>query len=79
MMRTMKITMMTAMKASTGMLAPARQADPETIAEREEEFEMQVSRRLMEELPASSSAATVNGGSGASSAGSESSGDIDIG
>ena len=39
---------------------------------------MQVSRKLMEELPAGSSAATVNGGSGASTAGSEISGYIDI-
>jgi hypothetical protein len=33
------------------MLAPARQVDPKTITEREEEFEMQATRRLME-LPA---------------------------
>jgi hypothetical protein len=57
---------------SIDMLAAARQADPETIAMREEEFEAQASRRLMEEMPAGSSAATVDGGSGASGVGSES-------
>lgn len=60
---------------SVDMLAPARQIDPNIVAEREEEFEMQASRRIMEELPAGSSAATVDGGSGFSSPGCEDSED----
>ena len=62
---------------SIDLLASARQADPETIAEREEEFEMQTDLRLTEELLAGSIAATGDGGSGTSSAASESSGDME--
>jgi len=51
---------------SIDMLAAARELDPETVKAREKEFEMEVDRKL-EELPAGSSAATVDGGSGYSS------------
>jgi len=51
---------------SIDMLAQAREMDPETVKAREQEFE-KVDRRLLEEVPAGSSAATVDGGSGYSS------------
>ena len=63
---------------SIDMLAPARQVDPKTVATREEEYELQASRKMVEELPAGSSAATVDGGSGFLSPGSDSSGDIEL-
>jgi hypothetical protein len=62
---------------SIDMLASARQADPLAVAAREEEFEMQSNQRL-EEIPAGSAAATVDGGSGCSSSGLESSIDIEM-
>ncbi|KAG9229844.1 frequency clock protein [Amylocarpus encephaloides] len=43
---------------SLGMLAHARQFDPQTVAAEEREFEMEVDRRPLEPLPAGSSAAT---------------------
>ncbi|KAL3426293.1 hypothetical protein PVAG01_03084 [Phlyctema vagabunda] len=54
-------------EGSIDMLAHAREADPDTIAAQEEEFETQAQRRLLDELPAGSSAATIDGGSGFSS------------
>jgi hypothetical protein len=62
---------------SIDMLASAREVDPQTVAAREEEFEMQAARRLMA-LPAESLAAAVHSGSGLSSLGSESSGDNEL-
>jgi hypothetical protein len=52
---------------SIDMLAQAREADPETVRAREQEFEREVDRRILEEVPAGSSAATVDGGSAYSS------------
>ncbi|TVY71232.1 Frequency clock protein [Lachnellula suecica] len=60
---------------SIDMLAAAREADPETVRAREMEFELQAAHRVLEELPAGSSAATVDGGSGFSSLSAETSGD----
>lgn len=53
--------------SSIDLLAAARELDPETIAEREREFERHAGPQFLEELPAGSSAATVGGGSGFSS------------
>ncbi|KAI9841682.1 MAG: hypothetical protein M1838_003453 [Thelocarpon superellum] len=53
--------------SSIDFLAAARELDPETIAERESEFDRHVAPLFAEELPAGSSAATVGGGSGFSS------------
>jgi hypothetical protein len=56
--------------SSIDMLAVARVLDPETVTAKEKEFEMEVDHKL-EELPAGSSAATVDGGSGYSSMSAE--------
>lgn len=45
-------------------LAAAREMDPETIREREREYDAHMAERLAEEIPAGSSAATAGGGSG---------------
>lgn len=49
---------------SVDMLATARQADPEAIRAREREYDAATAERLAEEIPAGSSAATAEGGSG---------------
>lgn len=46
---------------SIDMLAQARELDPETVKAREREFEKETNRRVLQELPAGSSAATVDG------------------
>ena len=63
--------------ASIDLLASARQADPKTIAKREEELERQGVQKL-EQLPAGISQASVDGGSGFSSPMSDSSEDMDL-
>ena len=53
--------------SSIDLLAAARELDPDTIAEREREFDSQAVPPFSAEIPAGSSAATVGGGSGFSS------------
>ncbi|RDW73805.1 hypothetical protein BP5796_07247 [Coleophoma crateriformis] len=53
--------------SSIDFLAHARDIDPDTIAAREEEFESHAKKRFLKEIPAGSSAATIDGGSGYSS------------
>ncbi|KAL1384773.1 frequency clock protein [Phyllosticta capitalensis] len=49
---------------SLDFLATAREIDPESIREREREYDSNMAERLAEEIPAGSSAATAGGGSG---------------
>lgn len=52
---------------SVDLLAHARVADPSAIRLREREYDANIADRLVEEIPAGSSAATAGGGSGFSS------------